>query len=60
MPVLFQCPECGQGDYEVRHLTDGAEAYGIVCQEDVGCLFRLRRWEEAEQPHARLRLADAA
>jgi hypothetical protein len=47
--LRFQCPECGLGDYEVGYLTDGAEAYCIVCQEEDVRLVRLHRWEEEDQ-----------
>jgi len=61
MSILrFQCPECGVGDYEIGYLTDSAEVYCVVCEEEIGRLIRLHYWEEAEQPQARLRLADAA
>jgi ribosomal protein L37E len=61
MSVLrFQCPECGFGDYEVGYLTDGAEAYCVICLDEAGRRIRLHSWEEAEQPQARFRLADAA
>ena len=45
----FQCPECGLGDYEVGYLTDGADAYCIICQEEDDRLVRLHRWEEDDQ-----------
>jgi hypothetical protein len=61
MSVLrFQCPERGLGEYEIEYLTDSAEVYCMVCEEEAGCLIRLHRWEEAEQPQARFRLADGA
>jgi len=61
MAVLrFQCPECGLGDFEVGHLTDDREVYCVVCAEEAGGLITLQCWEEAEQPQARFRLADAA
>jgi hypothetical protein len=61
MSVLrFQRPECGFGDYEVGYLTDGAEAYCIICQEEDGRIVRLQRWEEDDRAQARFRLADAA
>jgi hypothetical protein len=58
--LCFQCPECGFGDYEVGYLTDGAEAYCIICQEEDGRIVRLQRWEEDDRAQARFRLADAA
>jgi hypothetical protein len=58
--LRFQCPECSFGDYEVGYLTDGADSYCIICQEEDGRLIRLQRWEEADGTQARFRLADAA
>jgi hypothetical protein len=55
-----QCPECGFGDYEVGYLTDGAEAYCIICQEEDGRTVRLHRRDDDETVQARFRLADAA
>ncbi len=44
--LRFQCPECGLGDHEVRHLIAEIEIYCIVCLEEDGRLIRLHRWEE--------------
>ena len=37
--LRFQCPECGLGDHEVRHLIAGIEIYCIVCLEEDGRLI---------------------
>jgi hypothetical protein len=51
--LRFQCPECGMGDFEIRHSPD-TEIHCVVCLEEEGRLIRVHCWEE-EADYARLR-----
>jgi hypothetical protein len=52
----FQCPECGLGDHEVGHLVSRDDVYCVICFEEDARQVRLRKWEETEADHARLRV----
>jgi predicted RNA-binding Zn-ribbon protein involved in translation (DUF1610 family) len=58
----FQCPECGMGDFELRHLADDQQLFCEPCLEEEGCLIRLQRWpiEEQTPAYARFRPGLAA
>ena len=40
----FVCPECGMGDAELGHLTNGDDIHCVVCLIDEDRYVRLRRW----------------
>jgi hypothetical protein len=42
----FHCPECGMGDFELRHLAANQEFFCEVCVEDGRGEIRLERWTD--------------
>ncbi len=56
--MRFQCPNCGMGDTEVGHPTNGDDVHCVLCLEELGRLIRVERWED--DPQARFRLGFAS